>query len=77
MTWRVHVIARRVKWDVELKARDAEVLPLDEVERQGETKAAFMGAVERVGKLKKDMPATVAKMERTRVADEYTVTERS
>ncbi|KAI8301292.1 Kinetochore protein mis14 [Colletotrichum sp. SAR11_59] len=62
---------------VELKARDAEMLPLDEVERQGEINAAFGGTVERLDKLKKDMPATVAEMERARVAGEYTVTERS
>ncbi|KAH9228018.1 hypothetical protein K456DRAFT_41733 [Colletotrichum gloeosporioides 23] len=68
--------AKKARED-ELKARDAEVLPLDEVERQAETKAAFGGAVETLGKLKKDMPATVAKMERARVAGEYTVTERS
>ncbi|KAL0939696.1 uncharacterized protein CTRU02_206306 [Colletotrichum truncatum] len=61
----------------DLKARDAEVLPLEEMERQGETKEAFGTVVEGLGKLKKDMPATVAKMERARVAGEYTVTERS
>lgn len=61
----------------ELAARDADVLPLEEMERQAETKRAFGTAVEKLGKLKKDMPATVAKMERARVAGEYAVTERS
>ncbi|KAF6813299.1 hypothetical protein CMUS01_12860 [Colletotrichum musicola] len=61
----------------ELGRRDAEVLPLEEVERRGETKEAYGGAVGRLGRLKKEMPATVAKMERARVAGEYTVTERS
>ncbi|KAF9872810.1 hypothetical protein CkaCkLH20_09673 [Colletotrichum karsti] len=61
----------------ELAARDAEVLPLEEMERQAETRRAFGTAVEKLGRLKKDMPATVAKMERARVAGEYTVTERS
>ncbi|KAF6825521.1 hypothetical protein CPLU01_10234 [Colletotrichum plurivorum] len=61
----------------ELERREGEVLPLEEMERRGETKEAYGGAVGRLGRLKKEMPATVAKMERARVAGEYTVTERS
>ncbi|OLN96050.1 Kinetochore protein mis14 [Colletotrichum chlorophyti] len=66
------------------KAREDEVnnipngvLPLDGMERRGEIKETFGTAVEKLGRLKKEMPATVAKMERARVAGEYTVTERS
>lgn len=50
-----------------------DIKPLD---RQGDVERAFGGAVETLGRLKKDMPATVAKMERARVAGEYAVTER-
>ncbi|OIW26541.1 hypothetical protein CONLIGDRAFT_646700 [Coniochaeta ligniaria NRRL 30616] len=46
------------------------------LERQEDVERAFGGAVEMLGRLKGDMPATVAKMERARVAGEYVVTER-
>jgi kinetochor protein Mis14/NSL1 len=46
------------------------------LERQADVERAFGGAVEALGRLKRDMPATVAKMERARVAGEYVVTER-
>ncbi|KAK3321567.1 hypothetical protein B0H66DRAFT_552076 [Apodospora peruviana] len=48
-------------------------LPL---ERQAGVEKGFSGAVEALGRLKRDMPATVAKMERARVAGQYVVTER-
>lgn len=38
-----------------------------------EVEGAFAGAVEGLGRLKKEMPATVAKMERARLAGEYVV----
>ncbi|KAJ6441269.1 kinetochore protein mis14 [Purpureocillium lavendulum] len=43
--------------------------------RQDAVEAAFAGAVDALGRLKRDMPAVVAKMERARVAGEYVVTE--
>ncbi|CCF32505.1 hypothetical protein CH063_00814 [Colletotrichum higginsianum] len=63
--------------EVEANEIEAEALPLEEMERRTEVKEIFGGAVGALGKLKKEMPATVAKMERARVAGEYTVTERS
>ncbi|KXH68723.1 hypothetical protein CSAL01_05131 [Colletotrichum salicis] len=68
--------AKKSKED-EARELEAEVLPLEAMERRGEVKEAFGGAVGGLGRLKKSMPATVAKMERARVAGEYTVTERS
>ncbi|KAK1541271.1 hypothetical protein CPAR01_07260 [Colletotrichum paranaense] len=68
--------AKKAKED-EAREMEAEVLPLEAMERRGEVKEAFGGAVGGLGRLKKTMPATVAKMERARVAGEYTVTERS
>ncbi len=44
--------------------------------RQSEVEAAFAGIVGGLDRLKRDMPATVAKMERSRVAGEYVVTGR-
>ncbi|KAK0379481.1 hypothetical protein CLIM01_03126 [Colletotrichum limetticola] len=68
--------AKKAKED-EAREMEAEVLPLEAMERRGEVKEAFGGAVGGLGRLKKTMPATVAKMERARVAGEYTVTEQS
>ncbi|KYK57201.1 hypothetical protein DCS_04208 [Drechmeria coniospora] len=48
---------------------------IDELERQATVEAAFRGAVETLERLKRDMPAVVAKMERARVAGEYVVTD--
>ncbi|PNY24869.1 Uncharacterized protein TCAP_05200 [Tolypocladium capitatum] len=48
------------------------VAPLD---RQDGVEAGFRAAVDALGRLKRDMPAIVAKMERARVAGEYVVTE--
>lgn len=46
------------------------------LERQADVEAGYGGVVGTLGRLKRDMPATVAKMERARVAGEYVVTER-
>lgn len=46
------------------------------LERQADVEAGYGGAVETLGRMKREMPATVAKMERARVAGEYVVTER-
>lgn len=46
------------------------------LERQDVVEEDYKTAVETLGRLKKDMPATVAKMERARVAGGYVVTER-
>lgn len=44
--------------------------------RQAEVQRTYAGVVGTLGRLKRDMPATVAKMERARVAGKYVVTER-
>lgn len=46
------------------------------LERQADVERGYGGLVETLSRLKRDMPATVAKMERARVAGEYVVTER-
>ncbi|KKY30933.1 putative kinetochore protein [Diaporthe ampelina] len=46
------------------------------LERQADVEEGYRGVVETLGRLKREMPATVAKMERARVAGEYVVTER-
>ncbi|POS72005.1 hypothetical protein DHEL01_v209597, partial [Diaporthe helianthi] len=46
------------------------------LERQARVEAGHRGVVDTLGRLKREMPATVAKMERARVAGEYVVTER-
>ncbi|KHN97342.1 Kinetochore Mis14 [Metarhizium album ARSEF 1941] len=46
-------------------------LRVDSLERQGDVEAGFRGAVEALGRLKRDMPSVVAKMERARVAGQY------
>jgi kinetochor protein Mis14/NSL1 len=43
------------------------------LERQADVEGKFKEAVEWLGRLKRDMPATVAKMERARVAGGYVV----
>ncbi|KPM36270.1 hypothetical protein AK830_g10300 [Neonectria ditissima] len=45
------------------------------LERQDGVEDGFRKAVEGLGRLKRDMPAVVAKMERARVAGEYVVTQ--
>lgn len=44
---------------------------MGELDRQDGVEARFRGAVEALGRLKRDMPAVVAKMERARVAAGY------
>lgn len=46
------------------------------LERQADVEAGYGGVVEALGRMRREMPATVAKMERARVAGEYVVTER-
>ncbi|KAH7146359.1 hypothetical protein EDB81DRAFT_794979 [Dactylonectria macrodidyma] len=50
-------------------------LDIQVLERQEGVEAGFRKAVEGLGRLKRDMPAVVAKMERARVAGEYVVTQ--
>jgi kinetochor protein Mis14/NSL1 len=70
--------------DEALEARRTEVastlaerveLDVKPLERQENVEADFRKAVEGLGRLKRDMPAVVAKMERARVAGEYVVTQ--
>lgn len=49
---------------------------LGQVERREDVEKGYRGVVDTLGRLKREMPATVAKMERARVAGEYVVTER-
>ncbi|KAM0500091.1 hypothetical protein ACHAP8_005231 [Fusarium lateritium] len=51
-------------------------LDVQPLERQNGVEAGFRDAVEGLGRLKREMPAVVAKMERARVAGEYVVTQR-
>ncbi|KAL1884117.1 hypothetical protein VTK73DRAFT_6786 [Phialemonium thermophilum] len=52
------------------------ILKLEPLERQAAVENSFRSAVSTLEKLKKEVPATVARMERARVAGEYVVTER-
>ncbi|KAM4064553.1 kinetochore protein mis14 like domain-containing protein [Hirsutella rhossiliensis] len=56
-------------------AAAAAALSVPDLERQHAVEAGFRGAVDVLGRLKRDMPAVVAKMERARVAGEYVITE--
>lgn len=49
---------------------------LGSIDRVDDVERGYVGVVDALGRLKRDMPATVAKMERARVAGEYVVTER-
>ncbi|KAF4335745.1 hypothetical protein FBEOM_10391 [Fusarium beomiforme] len=64
--------ARKQQVIAEAVEVDLDVQPL---ERQDTVEAGFRRAVEGLGRLKRDMPAVVAKMERARVAGEYVVTQ--
>jgi kinetochor protein Mis14/NSL1 len=55
---------------------DAQRLVVDPLERQREVEGAYGRAVAGLGRLKREMPATVAKMERARSAGGYVVTGR-
>ncbi|KAK3941342.1 hypothetical protein QBC46DRAFT_382961 [Diplogelasinospora grovesii] len=52
------------------------LLGIKELDRQQDMEASFKQTVETLGKLKRDMPSTVAKMERARVAGVYVITEK-
>ncbi|CAG7563123.1 unnamed protein product [Fusarium equiseti] len=58
-------------------AAEAAAIELDVhlLERQDGVEAGFRNAVAGLGRLKREMPAVVAKMERARVAGEYVVTQ--
>ncbi|PSR97757.1 hypothetical protein BD289DRAFT_361879 [Coniella lustricola] len=59
------------------KSKTATLLPgLGQLERQADIERGYLGVVETLGRLRRDLPAVVAKMERARIAGEYTVTER-
>ncbi|KAF5642676.1 hypothetical protein F52700_3103 [Fusarium sp. NRRL 52700] len=64
--------ARKQQIIAEAAELDLNVQPL---ERQDGVEKGFRKAVEGLGRLKRDMPAVVAKMERARVAGEYVVTQ--
>ncbi|KAI9147698.1 Kinetochore protein mis14 [Paramyrothecium foliicola] len=51
-------------------------MALSPLERQAVVEEDFRRTVEGLGRLKRDMPAVVAKMERAKVAGEYAITER-
>ncbi|KAI8946042.1 hypothetical protein F4801DRAFT_92668 [Xylaria longipes] len=51
-------------------------LAINPLERQDDVERGFENAVRGLGRLKKEMPAVVARMERARKAGEYVVTER-
>jgi kinetochor protein Mis14/NSL1 len=64
--------------EVEAQATTQEGMMLQGVgplERQERVERGYVGAVEVLGKLKTDMAAILAKMERARVAGEYVLTE--
>lgn len=58
------------------KGKTALLQGLGTVERVDDVERGYAGVVDTLGRLKRDMPATVAKMERARVAGEYVVTGR-
>jgi kinetochor protein Mis14/NSL1 len=64
--------ARKKQAAVEAREVELDVQPL---ERQDGVEAGFRRAVEGLGRLKREMPSVVAKMERARVAGEYVVTQ--
>jgi kinetochor protein Mis14/NSL1 len=61
------------KAEEEVAKQRMEIRPL---ERQASVEKNFASAVVTLERMKKDMPATVAKMERARVAGEYVITQR-
>lgn len=60
----------------EKKAGKAMLGGIGPLERQADVQAGYGGVVETLGRMRREMPATVAKMERARVAGEYVVTGR-
>ncbi|KAG6015716.1 hypothetical protein E4U54_003067, partial [Claviceps lovelessii] len=65
------VQARRERVVRRAEEQSEGVLALGKVSRQEGVEEGFRGAVEALGRLKRDMPAVVARMERARVAGEY------
>ncbi|KAI0419868.1 hypothetical protein F5X98DRAFT_60783 [Xylaria grammica] len=57
-------------------AGDGSVLAITPLEHQDNVETSFGDAVRGLGRLKKEMPAVVARMERARKAGEYVITER-
>lgn len=68
--------ARRIAAEEAVAARRDGVLETGRLERQDAVESAHKGAIEGLGRVKREMPSTVAKMERARVAGEYVVSER-
>lgn len=62
------------KKQVAVEAADVDI-DVKTLERQESVEAGFRKAVEGLGRLKREMPAVVARMERARVAGEYVVTQ--
>lgn len=60
----------------EKKSSKAMLGGIGPLERQADVEAGYGGVVETLGRMRREMPATVAKMERARVAGEYVVTGR-
>lgn len=69
--------ARRKAVEDAVASRRDGILEIDGLERQDAVELAHKGAIEGLGKVKREMPSTVAKMERARVAGEYVVSERA
>jgi len=68
--------AARARVEAEGAASGKKVLEgVRALDRQEELEEEFASTVETLGRLKRDMPATVAKMERARVAAGYVATE--
>lgn len=67
--------------DTEMELDEEEIrkgadLGVDKLERQEEVEATWKRGVDGLGRLKKEMPATAAKMERAKRAGEYALTEK-
>lgn len=58
------------------KKKKSTTLVIEPLERQEALEAGFGNAVRGLGRLKREMPAVVARMEKARKAGEYVVTER-
>ena len=68
--------AAQVRVEAEGAASGKKVLEgMGSLDRQKELEKEFGTTVDTLGRLKRDMPATVAKMERARVAAGYVATE--
>ena len=62
--------------DAEVEIRKGADLGVDKLERQEEVEATWKRGVEGLERLKREMPATAAKMERAKRAGEYAIAER-